>query len=97
MGKGMKEEDSAANMMVYEMLRTYADRVLMPNYRNNLVMRVLDCCRQEFVSGNHLSAPYIDGLLLGNYHDRRPGAHVKYLYMNNDQANVKDEIRKKLR
>ena len=29
--KGHKEEDSAANMMVYEMLRAYADRILMPN------------------------------------------------------------------
>jgi hypothetical protein len=28
--KGFKEEDSAANMMVYEMLRTYGDRIMMP-------------------------------------------------------------------
>lgn len=36
-------------------------------------------------------------MLLGNYHNRRSGAHIKYLYMNNDIKTLKEEIREKIR
>lgn len=31
--KGLREEDSAADMMSYEFQRTYGDRILMPSHR----------------------------------------------------------------
>ena len=34
---GQKEEDSAANMMVYEILRSYGDRIMMPNHRTQFI------------------------------------------------------------
>ena len=40
---------------------------------------------------------YIDQMLLGNYTDRRPGSHLKYLYMNHDAKQVKAEIRDRIR
>ena len=80
-------------MMMYEMVRTYGDRILQPNNRTAFIQRILDSCKQEFVNGNHLSNQYIDSMLLGNYHHRRQGAHVKYLYQNDDIKKVREEIR----
>lgn len=59
-GKGMREEDSVGNMMLYEMARGFADRVISPNYRNSLLVRIIDACKQEFVSGNHITPLYVD-------------------------------------
>ena len=84
-------------MMLYELMRTYGDRILMPSHRASLVNRVLDSCKQEFVAGGHITPAYIDEMLLGNYHERRQGAHLKYLYMNSESKQVKDEIRLKVR
>jgi len=58
---------------------------------------VLDACKQEFVSGSHLNPNYMDSMLLGNYHQRRYGSHIKYLYMNHEIKEVRDEIREKIR
>jgi len=43
--KGLKEEDAAANMMIYEMIRTYGDRILIPSHRTVFIQRVLDACK----------------------------------------------------
>lgn len=53
--KGFREEDAAANMMIYEISRSFGDRIMLPTHRNAFMLRVLDSCKQEFVSGGHLS------------------------------------------
>ena len=35
--KGMREEDAAADMMAYELFRTYGDRIMMPSHRINFL------------------------------------------------------------
>ena len=70
---------------------------MIPNHRNAFLLRVVDACKQEFITGNHLTPQYCDQMLLGNYHNRRAGAHIKYLYVNNDYKAVKEEIREKVR
>ena len=44
-----------------------------------------------------MTPQHLDNLLLGNYHDRRPNSHVKYINVGSSQKEVKDQIRKKLR
>lgn len=43
--KGLKEEDSVGNMMLYEMARNFSDRIIFPNHRNSLMVRIIDSCK----------------------------------------------------
>ncbi len=43
--KGFREEDAAANMMMFEIIRSFGDRIMLPNHRNAFMQRVLDSCK----------------------------------------------------
>lgn len=44
-----------------------------------------------------MNAQYVDNLLLGNYHDKVDGAHIKYINYTNQRKEVKEKIREKLK
>lgn len=81
--EGLKEEDAACNMACYEIMRTFGDRIMLPTQKTIFLQRLIDSCKQEFITGGHLSPLYIDSLLLGNYSDKRPNSYLKYTFNNN--------------
>ena len=96
--QGVKEEDAVSNLMVYELMRMYGDRLHRGTQRTALMQKLIECCKQEFVGRSTLTIQHIDSLVLGNYHQRRESAFVKYsLVKPSDIESVKEEIRKKLR
>jgi hypothetical protein len=45
---GAKEEDTMANMVIYEVLRNYADRIYKPADRRIFIERAVEIFRHEF-------------------------------------------------
>jgi len=94
----LKEEETVAQILVYEMMRVYGDRVHRASQRTQLMQKLVECCRQEFVGKTSISPQYIDSLVLGNFHKRREGAFVKLSLVTKEEAKaVKDHIVSKLR
>jgi hypothetical protein len=46
--KGQKEEHAVANLVLYEVLRNYADRIYKPKDRLDFITKAVDIFRLEF-------------------------------------------------
>ena len=91
-----REEDRIAEMLCYELCRNYTDRIIHPKKRSEMLKKFSEISKTEFLS-THLTAERIDNLLLGNYHELRKGAHIKYVEQTPNEQKVRTRLRKKLR
>lgn len=76
--QGIKEEDIVSNMMIYELMRMYGDRLHRATQRTAVIQKLIECCKQEFVGRGTLTPQAVELICVGNYHERRAGACVKY-------------------
>jgi hypothetical protein len=94
----VKEEDSVANLMMYELMRMYGDRVHRASQRSQILQKLVECCRSEFIGKSNITAQSVDQLTLGNFHNRREAAFVKLSLVSKEEAKVaKESIISKLR
>ena len=84
--------------MSYEMMRMYGDRVMKGPQRLLLLQKWCEAFKQEFVGGaSPLTPAGVDGLILGNYHERLPTAFIKFSPVSNEKIEgIKAEIRMKI-
>lgn len=53
--QGLKEEDIVSNMMIYELMRMYGDRLHRATQKTTLIQKLIECCKQEFVGRGSLT------------------------------------------
>jgi len=76
--KHRREEDAVAEMISYEIMRTFSDRILSPNQRKGFLTILKESVKQEFFSGGYLNDEFLDKMIMGNYHEKKPSNYVKY-------------------
>ena len=79
------------------MMRVYTDRIMIPKEKKNALTKLLDCIKSEFLCGPYLDTPYLDRMVLGNYHERPVGSHVKLINQGDKLDNVREKIKEKIR
>lgn len=94
--KGQKEEDIVANMMMYEIMRMWGDRIHKGSVRTLMLQKLVECFKQEFIGGSSITVQAVEGVVLGNYHDKLPTASAKHAQVSNITA-VRDIIRSKIK
>jgi len=86
-----------AHMLCYELQRVYADRIMFPSTRKQFMQKMVECVKMEFLCGNQFTEMKAEDLLLGDYHQKKEGAHVKQIdFSKNQGEEVRQAIRKKL-
>lgn len=50
---------------------------MRPKPRSDFIAKLADICQKEFLCDSFYQPPYIDQLILGNYHVRDVKAHIK--------------------
>ena len=95
---GQKEEDAIAQVMSYEMMRMYGDRIMKGPMRMQMLQKWCESFRQEFVGGaSQLTPAMVDGFILGNYHEKLPTAYIKLTPVTPEkQKEIKAVIKKKM-
>ncbi len=53
--KSLKEEDIASNIMIYELMRVYGDRLHRATQRSVLIQKLIEACKQEFIGRSTLT------------------------------------------
>jgi hypothetical protein len=66
--KGQREEDAVANLVLYEVLRNYADRIYKPQDRIGFIEAAIKIFRNEFQM-KEANMSYIDSMIIGNFHE----------------------------
>jgi len=93
--KGQREEDAIANVVLYEVLRNYADRIYKPKDRLMFIQKAVDIFRHEFQMKD-AKADYIDGMIMGNFHERNTTSYIKFINNTDKKERVKDMIIQKI-
>ena len=65
-----REEDTVADVVAQELMRTYTDRIMVPKDKKVAFNRLIECIKSEFLCGVYLDSSYLDSMVLGNYHDK---------------------------
>lgn len=100
--QGQREDEGVLQLLTYEVMRVYADRVHKGKERVQLIQKYLEAVKHEFMIGNGqqlMTAKDVEGLILGNYHERLPTAMVKYKVIREaaEVNKIKELIRKKIK
>lgn len=93
--KGAREEDTMANVVLYEVLRNYADRIYKPADRKVFVDKAVEIFRHEFQM-KEANVEYIDRLIIGNYHERQATSYIRYVNNTEKLDRVKDMLIQKI-
>ena len=89
--KGAKEEDTVANVVLYEVMRNYADRIYKPQDRALFMKVTCEIFRKEFQM-KEADPAYIDRLVIGNYHEKQLTNYIRYVNQEEKLYRVKDMI-----
>ena len=93
--KGQGEEDVMANLVLYEVLRNYADRIYKPADRRLFVETAVGIFETEFQMKG-ADAEYLDRMVVGNYHEKQLINYIRCVNQANNLSRVKDMIHLKL-
>lgn len=84
-----------ANVVLYEVMRNYADRICKPSKRTEFMEECLAIFEEEFQMKDPDLA-YIDALVIGNYHEKSTMNYIRYVNQEDRLYRVKDMIQMKL-
>lgn len=93
--KGQSEEDVMANLVLYEVLRNYADRIYKPEDRRLFVKSAVEIFKHEFQMKD-ADVEYLDRMVVGNYHEKQLINYIRCVNQANNLSRVKDMIHLKL-
>lgn len=93
--KGAREEDTMANVVLYEVMRNYADRIYKPTDRQLFVNKAVEIFRHEFQM-KEANVEYIDRLIIGNFHERQASSYIRYVNNTEKLERVKDMLIQKI-
>jgi hypothetical protein len=97
--RGQREEDAVANLVLYEVLRNYADRIYKPQDRLLFARKAVEIFRHEFQMKDAEGPEYIDRMIIGNFHERAAAnapSYAKFVNNTERKERVKDMMIQRL-
>lgn len=94
-GKQQREEDSMANVVIYEVLRNYADRIYKPQDRMVFITKAAEIFRHEFQM-KESKPEYLDSMIMGNFHENKASVYIKLINNTENKSKVKDIMMQKI-
>ena len=88
---GEPEEDSVANIVLYEVFRNYADRIYKPQDRLLFAEKAVEIFRHEFQM-KETQVKNIDEMIIGNFHEKSQSSYIKFINNTENKGRVKDMI-----
>ena len=86
-----------AHIVLYEVLRNYADRIYKPTDRMQFITKACEIFRHEFQMSETTHQPeYIDSLIMGNFHEKKSSIYIKLINNTENKARVKDMMMQKI-
>lgn len=76
-------------------MRTFGDRMMRPSARNLLLEQLSKVVQKEYLCPASYTPAYLDSIILGNYHNKVPNAHVTYMSISNEKNTL--EAKKAIR
>ena len=85
------------HIVLYEVLRNYADRIYKPTDRKQFIQKACEIFRHEFQMTESAHKPeYIDSLIMGNFHEKKTSVYTKYINNTENAPRVKDMMMQKI-